>query len=123
MRDEEKQDIETRIAGLREGVTSADATGMIADEEVITQAETLLPLARPTLPREDLHAALPAGHDAHEAIDRLHAEVESSQPKRAAIEAHANQLRAVPELEAIVANWWESPSTQRFVWNLSQIGL
>jgi|SRR5579863_7789326 len=123
MRDEEKQDIETRIAGMREAVTGADATGMIADEELITQAETVLPLARPSLPREELHAALPAGHAAHPAIDRLHAELQSPQPKHAAIEAHVSQLRAIPELEAIVGNWWESPSTQRFVWNISQIGL
>ncbi|HTA40628.1 MAG TPA: hypothetical protein VK760_16210 [Candidatus Acidoferrales bacterium] len=30
---------------VREAVTSADATGLIAGEELITQAETLLPLA------------------------------------------------------------------------------
>jgi hypothetical protein len=29
---------------VREAVTSADATGLIAGEELITQAETLLPL-------------------------------------------------------------------------------
>lgn len=123
MRDQEKKDIETRISGVREGVTGADATGMIAGEELITQAETFAPLTRPSLPREDLHAALPAGHAAHAAIDRLHAEVESLQPQRSALEAQVRHLRTIPELEAIVANWWDSPSTQRFVWNLSQIGL
>ncbi len=115
--------IEERIAGLREGITDADATGMVAGEEEITAAETLLPLEPSELPREKLHAALPDAHPAHATIDRLHAEVQSRQPSRTTIEGHVAELRAMPELEAIVANWWDSPTTQRFVWNLSQIGL
>ncbi|MBV8372320.1 MAG: hypothetical protein JOY69_03600 [Candidatus Eremiobacteraeota bacterium] len=117
------RDIEERIGDVREGVTGADATGLIAGEELITQAETLLPLQRPSLPQDDLHAALPSEHEAHATIDRLQAEIEGSNPDRGAIEEHVTRLRALPELEAIVGNWWESPSTQRFVWNLSQIGL
>ncbi len=110
---------------VRDGVADADATGMIAGEELITQAETLLPLLseRPLPPSEDLHAALPPDHCAHAAIDDLHAEIGSDAPDRDAIEAHVQRLRALPELEARIANWWEDPSTQRFVWNLSQIGL
>ncbi|HEY1654033.1 MAG TPA: hypothetical protein VGF86_02840 [Candidatus Tumulicola sp.] len=110
---------------IRDGVTDADATGLIAGEELITQAETLGPLlgGRPLPPSDDLHAALPAEHAAHETIDRLHAEVGSEAPNRDAIEGHVQRLRALPELEARIANWWEDPSTQRFVWNLSQIGL
>ena len=87
---------EKRGEDVRDGVADADATGMIAGEELITQAETLLP---------------------------LHAEIESDAPDRDAIDAHVQRLRALPELEARIANWWEDPSTQRFVWNLSQIGL
>lgn len=120
---DEKPGIEERLAGLREGIADADATGMVSDEEAITAAETLLPLEASPVPREQMHDALPAEHPAHATIDRLHAEVESSQPNRTEIEGHVKQLRALPELEAIVANWWESPTTQRFVWNLSQIGL
>ena len=116
----EKHDIEDRIAGLRDAITGADATGMVADEEEITAAETLLPLA---VPRDEMHAALPGAHPAHATIDRLHAEVENPQPNRTEIEGHVAQLRAMPELEAIVANWWDSPATQRFVWSISQIGL
>lgn len=33
-----------RKAELREAVISADATGLIAGEELITQAETMLPI-------------------------------------------------------------------------------
>ena len=110
---------------VREGVTDADATGMIANEERIAEAETLLPLLseRPTLPAEDLHAALPPDHDAHDAIDKLHAEIQSAAPSPTTIEEHVRHLRALPELETAVALWWESPGTQRFLWNLSQIGL
>jgi hypothetical protein len=36
--------VEDRIDQLREGIEGADATNMIAGEELITQAETLLPL-------------------------------------------------------------------------------
>ncbi|HKU82188.1 MAG TPA: hypothetical protein VJP76_08470 [Candidatus Tumulicola sp.] len=110
---------------LRKGIEDADATGMVAGEELITQAETVLPamLPRPAVPSDELHAALPPGHEAHAAIDRLHEAVDAEQPDRTAIEAHVRHLRGLPELEAMVANWWESPSTQRFVWNLTQIGL
>ncbi len=120
-----KPDLEDRIGEFREGVTDADATGMVAGEERIAEAEILRPLlsGRPALPHVDLHAALPQGHPAHATIDRLHAEIEGSEPNRNSIETHVTDLRSLPELEAIVANWWDHPNTQRFVWNLSQIGL
>jgi hypothetical protein len=97
----------------REAIEDADDTGLVAGEELITAA----------LLREQLHAALPREHPAHATIDRLHAEIESGSPNRRAIEQHAGHLRGFPELEAIVANWWESPTTQRFIGNLGQIGL
>lgn len=113
-----------RQADLRKEIEDADDTGMVAGEEQITQAETLLPLLRDnaSLPREDLHAALPEGHDAHATIDALHDEMHKSQPSRQSIEGHVGRLRALPELEAIVVNWWENPHTQRFFGILGQIG-
>ncbi len=104
----------------REAIEGADDTGLVAGEEMITRAETILPLLRP-LPREDLHAALPPGHPAHEAIDELHAHIEGNSPDRRAIEKHVGALRALPEIEAIVINWWDDPKTQRFIANLGQI--
>jgi len=109
-------------ADRRDGINDADDTGMVAGEELITEAETLLPL-RPALPREDLHAALPQGHAAHSTIDDLHAEVEATKPNPASIESHVGRLRALPELEATIVNWWDHPQTQRFIANLNQIGL
>ncbi len=43
-RDERKEE-------LREAVVSADATGMIAGEELITQAETMLPISSREQPK------------------------------------------------------------------------
>ena len=93
-----------------------DDTGMAAGEKLITQAETMLPL-------EDLHAALPVEHPAHATIDDLHAELQAPKPNARAIETHVGALRALPELEAAVANWWDDPKVQRFIANLGQIGL
>jgi len=107
----DKPNVETRIDDVREGVIAADATGLIESEEL------------PVLPHEDLHAALPPGHAAHATIDRLRAEIEAPAPSRGSIETHVSNLRRLPEIEAIVANWWDHPNTQRFVWNLTQIGL
>jgi hypothetical protein len=107
---------------LRKEVEAADDTGLLAGEELITNAETMLPLLE-GLPREALHSALPGGHGAHATIDALHGELQNDRPDRAAIERHVGALRAVPELEAIVVNWWDSPSVQRFIAMLSQVGL
>ncbi len=95
--------------------------GLLPAKELITRAETMLPLLRPALPRENLHAALSQGHAAHKTIDELHAHLEGSTPDRRAIEKHVGALRALPELEAIVANWWDDPKTQRFIGYLGQI--
>lgn len=98
---------------LRKEVESADDTGMVSSEQLITDA----------LLREQLHAALPEGHAAHPAIEKLHSELKASAPNARAIEHHVGALRAFPELEAIVANWWDDPKTQRLIAGLGQIGL
>ncbi|HEX3370305.1 MAG TPA: hypothetical protein VHS56_12065 [Candidatus Cybelea sp.] len=100
----------------RAGVEDADATGMVAGEELITQAETMLPILK-------LHDALPEEHEAHAAIDQLDGELKKNAPDRAVIEGHVQRLRLFPELEAIVVNWWDDPRTQRFFADLGQIGV
>ena len=105
-----------RKRDLREGIEDADATGMVAAEESITQAETLLPLVR-------LREALPEGHAARATVDALHSEIGKPAPNRQAIATHVGRLRSLRELEAEVANWWDDPLTQRFVAYLNQIGL
>jgi hypothetical protein len=107
---------ENRNEDRRKEVNAADDTGMVAAEELITEAETVLPA-------EDLHAALPEEHPAHDTIDRLHAEIASPKPNAQQIHKHVGALRSLPQLEATIANWWDDPKTQRFIGNLGQIGL
>lgn len=117
-------DVEQRIDDIREGVTDADATGLIAGEQLITQAETLLPVSHGvTLPSDELHDALPQEHAAHGTIDALRDELMSDRPNAAAIQEHAGTLRALPELRDRFVTWWEDPRVQRFVSDLGQIGI
>lgn len=99
----------------RREVTAADDTGMFANEEAIAEAETL--------PVGNFHAALPESHPAHATIDELHAEVTAGKPNAQTIHKHVGTLRRVPQLEAMVANWWDAPATQRFIASIGQIGL
>jgi hypothetical protein len=110
-------------SNLRKEIEGADDTGLVAGEELITQAETMLPLlrAQAAVPADELHAALPPGHEAHATIDKLHAAIHANPLDHDAIHEHAGTLRAIPELEAIVANWWDDPKTQRFIAILGQI--
>jgi hypothetical protein len=41
----DKPGAKERKSDIREAITAADATGLIAGEELITEAETLLPLS------------------------------------------------------------------------------
>lgn len=91
----------------RAEIEAADDTGLVASEELIA----------------NLRTALPPGHAAHETVDRLSAELRSSKPQAASVEHLAGRLRGVPQIEAIVANWWDNPRTQKFIADLGQIGL
>jgi hypothetical protein len=77
----------------------------------------------PPLPHDELRGALGEGHPEHATIDRLHQELSAQAPDRASIEAEVHRLRSLPELAAIVANWWDDPATQRFMSNLSATGI
>lgn len=113
-----------RIENVRDGITDADATGLIAGEQLITQAETILPVAqRFALPSEDLHNALPQDHAGHATIDALNAELTADRPNVAAIQEHVGTLRGLPELRDRVVTWYEDPRVQRFVSDLGQIGI
>ncbi|HTU82671.1 MAG TPA: hypothetical protein VMF61_11110 [Candidatus Acidoferrales bacterium] len=74
-------------------------------------------------PAGDLHAALPAGHEGHAAIDRLHDELVGEAPSRAAVREGVAHLRGIPELTARIETWFEVPLTQRFVSIIDSIGL
>jgi hypothetical protein len=76
-----------------------------------------------SFPDRELRESLPASHSAHASIDPLRDELAKPAPSRAAIEQHVGVLRSVRELEARVANWWDSPAVQEMVFNLTEIGL
>lgn len=78
---------------------------------------------RTSFPGDALRAAIPESHEAHESIDGLEAELDRPAPRRASLEQHVGALRAIRELEATIANWWDSPSTQEFIADLTRIGL
>ncbi|HTU70160.1 MAG TPA: hypothetical protein VMF11_07540 [Candidatus Baltobacteraceae bacterium] len=97
---------------IRKEVEAADATGMVANQELLA-----------SFPAAALRGALPPSHHAHQSIGRLQGELAKPRPSREALEEHVNALRSVRELEATIANWWDSPITQRIVFDLTQIGL
>ena len=97
---------------IRKEVEASDATGMVANQELLA-----------SFPAESLRGAVPPSHRARESIDRLQSELAKAAPSRDALEQHVSALRSVRELEATIANWWDSPTTQRIVFDLTQIGL
>lgn len=97
---------------VRKEVEAADATGMVANQELYA-----------TFPAERLRAALPASHSAHASIDQLHDELGKNPPNREVLERHVGVLRSVREIEATIANWWDGPVVQRIIADLTQIGL
>ena len=96
----------------REEVEAADDTGIVANQQLLA-----------TFPAQRLHEALPPSHGAHATIDQLQAELGKDTPNGAALKAHIGALQSVRELEATIANWWDSPTTQKIVYDLTQIGL
>jgi hypothetical protein len=96
----------------RTAAEAADATGMVANQELLA-----------TFPAEELRSALPSSHGAHASIDELRAELGKKPPSRAALTRHVGALRSVHELEATIANWWDSPEVQQIIMDLTQIGL
>ena len=97
---------------IRTEVEAADATGMVANQELLA-----------SFPAEALRGAVPPSHHARASIDRLEDELAKGRPNRKSLEQHVSALRSVRELEATIANWWDSPTTQRIIFDLTEIGL
>jgi len=77
----------------------------------------------PHPPYEDLRTA--AGDDPaiKQSVDALQAEMRAPKPDPAAVRRYASALRAIPVLEARIANWWDDPDTQRWVLFITDSGL
>ena len=76
----------------------------------------------PHPPYDDLRAALGEAGTT-ESVDALQAELHSEAPDPDAVREHAGRLRAIPVLEARIANWWDDPDTQRWVKAITDAGL
>lgn len=77
----------------------------------------------PHPPYDELRSALGDDAAAAQAVEALRAELHSEQPDPAAVRRHASMLRAIPVLEARVANWWDDPNTQTWVKAITDAGL
>jgi hypothetical protein len=95
-------------------------TGPSEDERIMTDSEGPHP---PHPPYDEYRSALGEDTEGHAAIDDLRAALHDSEPQRAHISASVDRLRAIPVLEARVANWWDSPRTQNWLKILSDAGL
>jgi hypothetical protein len=74
-------------------------------------------------PHDELRGALGDEHPERATVDALQRELSGSQPDRGTIDRHVGRLRSVPEIAAIVANWWDDPRTQHFFADLGATGL
>ena len=77
----------------------------------------------PHPPYDELRAAAGADPAAARSVDALHDALHAEKPDPAAVREHASVLRAIPQLEARIANWWEDPNTQRWVLIITETGL
>ena len=79
--------------------------------------------AVPHLPYDELRTAAGDDPQAAGSVDALQAELHADAPNPEAVVQHANVLRAIPVLEARIANWWDDPDTQRWVKAITDAGL
>ena len=69
----------------------------------------------PHPPYDELRAASADDAEAQAHLDALRRELSAPAPDPSAVRAHASRLRGVAVLEARIANWWDSPETQRWI--------
>jgi hypothetical protein len=77
----------------------------------------------PHPPYDELRAAAGDDAQAKASVDALHAELHSGSPDPANVARQANVLRAIPVLEARIANWFDDPNTQRWIKAITDAGL
>lgn len=77
----------------------------------------------PHPPYDEFRSALGDHPEGHAALDDLHASLHDPQPAAHQVAASVERLRTIPVLEAILANWWDSPRTQNWLKILADAGL
>lgn len=78
---------------------------------------------KPQLPYEELHAAIGDDASARRELESLREHLDAPQPDPARVRGHVDALRGVRDVEARIANWWDDPSTQRWILFLTDAGL
>lgn len=79
--------------------------------------------AIPHPPYDELRAALGTPSDHTADVDDLHTAMNAERPAPDHVRASVDRLRGVPELEARIANWFDSPRVQQWLFDLSETGL
>ena len=77
----------------------------------------------PHPPYDELRSAAGGDPAATGSVDALQSEMHAGEPDPATLERHASLLRAIPVLEARIANWWDDPRTQTWVKAITDAGL
>lgn len=77
----------------------------------------------PHPPYDELRKRIGSDRDALQALDALRQHLEGPHQERATVEHHVDLLRRVRTLEAIIANWWDDPITQRWIKGITDAGL
>lgn len=77
----------------------------------------------PHPPYDEMRKRIGDDRAARQTLDALQTHLTGPRPERATVERHVGLLRRVGTLEAIVANWWDDPVTQRWIKNLTDAGL
>ena len=77
----------------------------------------------PHPPYEQYRSALGDHPEGHAALDDLRTALHAPEPEASKVSASVERLRAIPVLEAQIANWWDSPRTQNWLKILSDAGL
>ncbi|GAC1418567.1 MAG: hypothetical protein NVSMB5_10060 [Candidatus Velthaea sp.] len=81
------------------------------------------PNSAPHPPYEELRSALGEHPEGHAALDDLHASLHAPAPEPEHVHTHVERLRGIPEIEARIALWYESPRTQNWLKILNDAGL
>ncbi|MBV9440263.1 MAG: hypothetical protein JOZ24_09755 [Candidatus Eremiobacteraeota bacterium] len=77
----------------------------------------------PHPPYAELRAALGGDAEGARSVDALQRELGDERPDPAEVREHASRLRAIPVIEARIANWWDDPRTQAWVKAIADAGL
>lgn len=79
--------------------------------------------AVPHPPYDELRAAVAGDPAGLAEVDGLHADLHADAPDPHAIRVRTDRLRGFRLIEARIANWFDDPATQRWIFTLGDAGL